>query len=116
VGAKVEHAIEVGMDVIACVGETLAEREAGAMFSVLDAQLTGVGNKVNMHLVIGGELHKGRNKLFLLVVIVLAYAATQERVDNQTSDAVSLYRIGERGQEIAPFAHAYRIVKPKPAA
>ena len=47
VGAKVEHAIEVGMDVIACVGETLAEREAGDMFSVLDAQLKGVADKVH---------------------------------------------------------------------
>ena len=46
VGAKVEHAIEVGMDVIACVGETLAEREAGSMFDVLDAQLQGVADRV----------------------------------------------------------------------
>lgn len=41
-----EHAIEAGLDVIACVGETLAEREGGAMNDVLAHQLAGIAGKV----------------------------------------------------------------------
>lgn len=41
-----EHAIEAGLDVIACVGETLAERESGDMNDVLAHQLAGIADKV----------------------------------------------------------------------
>ena len=46
VGKKVEHAIEAGMSVIACVGETLAERESGSMFKVLDLQMAGIADEL----------------------------------------------------------------------
>jgi triosephosphate isomerase len=39
VGAKSEYALSQGLKVIACIGETLAERESGHMFDVMDAQL-----------------------------------------------------------------------------
>lgn len=39
VGQKVGYALEKGLRIIACVGETLDEREKGLMFHVLDAQL-----------------------------------------------------------------------------
>jgi triosephosphate isomerase len=39
VGTKVGYALSQGLKVIACVGETLAQRESGEMFAVLDAQL-----------------------------------------------------------------------------
>ena len=46
VGEKVEHAIEAGLDVIACIGETLDQRESGTMNDVLAAQLAGVAGKL----------------------------------------------------------------------
>lgn len=46
VGEKVEHAIEAGLDVIACIGETLEQRESGTMNDVLAAQLAGVAGKL----------------------------------------------------------------------
>jgi len=46
VGQKVEHAIAAGMSVIACVGETLAERESGSMFKVLDLQMAGIADEL----------------------------------------------------------------------
>ncbi|EFN54097.1 triosephosphate isomerase chloroplast type [Chlorella variabilis] len=54
VGQKCEYALSQGLKVIGCIGETLAQRESGHMFDVLDAQLraianhTSLGNWVNM--------------------------------------------------------------------
>ena len=42
VAAKVAHAIELGLRPIVCVGETLAEREAGRTLQVVNAQLDAV--------------------------------------------------------------------------
>jgi len=39
VGQKTARALELGMNVIPCVGETLEQRQSGQMFSVLDAQM-----------------------------------------------------------------------------
>ena len=39
VGLKTARALELGMGVIPCVGETLEQRQSGQMFSVLDAQM-----------------------------------------------------------------------------
>ena len=39
VGTKVGYALEKGLRVIACIGETLQQRETGHMFDVLDGQL-----------------------------------------------------------------------------
>lgn len=46
VGQKVGYALEKGLRIIACVGETLDEREKGLMFHVLDAQLQGIADNV----------------------------------------------------------------------
>lgn len=47
VGAKVRNALEEGVKVIACVGETLTQRESGEMFNVLDGQLEGIAANVD---------------------------------------------------------------------
>ena len=39
VGQKVSYALSHGLKVIACIGETLEERETGHMWDVLDGQL-----------------------------------------------------------------------------
>ena len=39
VGLKTARALELGMSVIPCIGETLEQRQSGQMFSVLDAQM-----------------------------------------------------------------------------
>lgn len=39
VGKKVGYALDKGLKVIACIGETLQQRESGEMFNILDAQL-----------------------------------------------------------------------------
>ena len=39
VGQKVAYALSHGLKVIACIGETLEERETGHMWDVLDGQL-----------------------------------------------------------------------------
>lgn len=38
VASKVDYALSKGLKVIACIGETLDERESGHMFDVLGAQ------------------------------------------------------------------------------
>lgn len=40
VGHKVAYALSKGLSVIPCVGETLEERESGALYDVLGAQLS----------------------------------------------------------------------------
>ena len=42
VGSKTKRALDAGMNVIVCIGETLEEREAGKLEDVLKAQLTPV--------------------------------------------------------------------------
>ncbi|KAL4519139.1 hypothetical protein Ndes2526A_g00242 [Nannochloris sp. 'desiccata'] len=42
VGIKVEYALNQGLNVIACIGETLQERESGEMFNILNAQLSAI--------------------------------------------------------------------------
>lgn len=46
VGKKCEHALETGLSVIACVGETLEQRNGGNMFKVLDAQMKALVDSV----------------------------------------------------------------------
>ncbi|KAI7837786.1 hypothetical protein COHA_008415 [Chlorella ohadii] len=54
VGMKCEYALSQGLKVIACIGETLEQRESGHMWDVIDAQLqaianhTTIGNWTNM--------------------------------------------------------------------
>ena len=47
VGTKIRYALEQGLKVIACIGETLEERESGEMFNVLDKQLIPIQNAVD---------------------------------------------------------------------
>ena len=42
VGRKVDYALANGLSVIACIGETLAQRESGEMYNVLAEQLKWV--------------------------------------------------------------------------
>lgn len=47
VGTKTAYALSKGLKIIACIGETLSEREAGQMFNVLDGQLKGIADNVD---------------------------------------------------------------------
>ncbi|GAB4814167.1 hypothetical protein N2152v2_001213 [Parachlorella kessleri] len=47
VGTKVGYALDKGLRVIACIGETLEQRETGHMFDILDAQLKGIADQVS---------------------------------------------------------------------
>lgn len=42
IGLKVKHALAAGLKVIACIGETLSERESGTTFHVLFRQLQAI--------------------------------------------------------------------------
>ncbi|MEW5299925.1 MAG: hypothetical protein WDW36_002895 [Sanguina aurantia] len=42
VGRKTAGALELGLNVIACIGETLEQREGGSMFKVLDGQMQAI--------------------------------------------------------------------------
>jgi triosephosphate isomerase (TIM) len=44
VGMKTKNAIEVGMSVIACIGEQLADRQNGTTMDVCAEQLNGIKN------------------------------------------------------------------------
>lgn len=44
VGTKVAYALSQGLKVIACIGETLQQREAGDMFNILDGQLKAIAD------------------------------------------------------------------------
>ena len=44
VAKKVKFAVDNGLSVIACIGETLKERESGNTFKVLEAQLDPIKN------------------------------------------------------------------------
>jgi triosephosphate isomerase (TIM) len=46
VGAKLAHALAAGLSVIACVGETLEQRNSGKMYEILDAQLTALVSNI----------------------------------------------------------------------
>lgn len=46
VGQKVAYAQSQKLSVIACIGETLEQRESGKMFDVLDAQIAAIAEKV----------------------------------------------------------------------
>lgn len=47
VADKTKKALDTGLSVIACIGETLEQRESGEMFNVLDAQLAAIADKVS---------------------------------------------------------------------
>ncbi len=49
VNKKIKAALHAGLKVIACVGETLEEREAGKTFDVLDIQVEGALKGINAH-------------------------------------------------------------------
>ena len=42
VGAKIKQALAAGLSVIACVGETLAQREADQTMAIVGAQLAAI--------------------------------------------------------------------------
>ena len=44
VGLKTARALELGMSVIPCIGETLEQRNSGELFKVLDAQIQALVN------------------------------------------------------------------------
>lgn len=46
VGDKTAYAIGAGLNVIACVGESLAQRESGELWNVLDGQMTSLKDHV----------------------------------------------------------------------
>jgi triosephosphate isomerase (TIM) len=46
VGQKTKHALEAGLKVIACIGETLQQREKGELWSVLGGQLSSIADQV----------------------------------------------------------------------
>ena len=46
VAEKSEYALHHGLKVIVCIGETLAERESGELWNVLDGQLRAVAAKL----------------------------------------------------------------------
>lgn len=46
VGHKAAYALSQDLSVIACIGETLAERDGGKMFDVLTDQLTAIGDNI----------------------------------------------------------------------
>lgn len=46
VGQKCEYALSQGLKVIACIGETLQQRESGEMYNVLGEQLQGIASHV----------------------------------------------------------------------
>lgn len=47
VGDKVAYALDQGLMVIACIGETLTERESGKMFEVLEEQTSAIAKNVS---------------------------------------------------------------------
>ena len=47
VGTKVKYALSQGLNVIACIGETLQQREGGEMFNILSAQLAAIAAVVD---------------------------------------------------------------------
>jgi len=49
VAEKVAFALENSLKVIACIGETLQEREAGKMFEVLERQLKAISDSIQSH-------------------------------------------------------------------
>ncbi|KAL4422004.1 hypothetical protein ABPG77_005434 [Micractinium sp. CCAP 211/92] len=48
VGMKCEYALSQGLKVIACIGETLEQRESGHMWDVLDAQLAAIARHTSL--------------------------------------------------------------------
>lgn len=46
VAQKTRAALDAGLKVIACIGETLPERESGKLWEVLDAQMTALRDKI----------------------------------------------------------------------
>lgn len=51
VGQKAAYALSQDLSVIACIGETLSEREGGKMWDVLTAQLVSIGDSIAGRLV-----------------------------------------------------------------
>lgn len=47
VGTKVKYALSQDISVIACIGETLEQRESGAMFNILNDQLKAIAEAVD---------------------------------------------------------------------
>lgn len=47
IGKKVKFALQEGLKIIACIGETLQQRESGEMFNVLDRQMHAICDNVN---------------------------------------------------------------------
>jgi triosephosphate isomerase len=56
VAAKYAAAVALGLTPILCVGETLAEREAGATAKVVAAQISAVADRVGMHTLCAGVI------------------------------------------------------------
>jgi triosephosphate isomerase len=66
VGQKCEYALSQGLKVIACIGETLEQRESGQMFAVLDAQLRWAAAQARQEEPAGGSAGVERSVPVLL--------------------------------------------------
>ncbi|KAI8465078.1 MAG: chloroplast triosephosphate isomerase [Monoraphidium minutum] len=47
VGLKTGHALEIGLSVIACIGETLEQRNSGHLYETIDLQLQALFENIN---------------------------------------------------------------------
>ena len=63
VGHKAAYALSQDLSVIACIGETLHERQAGQLEEVLTKQLTAIGDNI------AGTIHAVRHMCGLAAVM-----------------------------------------------
>eukprot|EP01024_Parvocaulis_polyphysoides_P013157 TRINITY_DN1508_c0_g4_i1.p3 TRINITY_DN1508_c0_g4~~TRINITY_DN1508_c0_g4_i1.p3 ORF type:complete len:212 (-),score=42.84 TRINITY_DN1508_c0_g4_i1:367-1002(-) len=47
VGQKCKYALEVGLNILPCIGETLEQRNSGEMFNILNAQLQALKDNIS---------------------------------------------------------------------
>jgi triosephosphate isomerase len=52
VAEKVAYALSQGLKVIACIGETLEQREAGETLDVVSAQTQAIAGYLDQHLIL----------------------------------------------------------------
>ncbi|KAF9097998.1 triosephosphate isomerase [Mortierella sp. AD031] len=93
IGLKVAHALQAGLKVIACIGETLDEREANATMEVLFRQLQAIANHVQdwTNVVIAYEpvWAIGTGRVATPEQAQEVHAAIRQRLKETVSEAVS---------------------------